>query len=103
MALQGLLAIIPVIASKADRRFAEDITHSGPPVPSISVFPGEYRIIVPVKSLSLFTPGRARRVPLFGLPGWLTLVQGACPSHWHPSHRAGAGRSGATPQGLGSG
>ena len=69
---------------------------------------------MPVKSLSLFTPGRARRVPLatrgrpdrtesvFGLPGWLTLVQGACPSHWHPSHRAGAGRSGAPRKGSGT-
>ena len=96
MALQGSLAIIPVIASKTDRRFSEDITHSGLPVPSISVFPGDYRITMPVKSLSLFTPGRARRVPLgtrgrpdrtesvSGLPGWLTLVQGACPSPGQP-------------------
>ena len=63
MALQGSLAIIPVIASKAGRRIAEDITHSGLLSHLNGVFPGKYRITMPVKSLSLLRPGKGRRVP----------------------------------------
>ena len=105
MALQGSLAIIPVIASKADRRFSEDITHSGLPVPSISVFPGEYRIIVPVMSLSLLRPGKARRVPsrpmpnrrtesAFGLAGLPHTYARSMPhrQRWQRSHPAGSRR-----------
>ena len=42
MALQGSLAIIPVIASKAGRRFAEDIAHSG----LLSLLKASFRAII---------------------------------------------------------
>ena len=42
MALQRLLAIIPVIASKAGRRFAEDIAHSG----LLSLLKASFRAII---------------------------------------------------------
>ena len=51
---EGSLAIIPVIASTKDRRFAEDIAHSGPPATSTSVFRANIESLCP-SSRSLYS------------------------------------------------
>ena len=80
MALQGLLAIIPVIASKTGRRFAEDIAHSG----LLSLLKASFRAIIE----SLCPSSRSLYSHPAGLAAFL-MEPAADPTELNPGPAAG--------------